>query len=98
MTSGADKKIRSASAELSMAVDAIEAGVYQRAIASLRKGIAVIGDSYASDDVIDETGMKILLADTSLREGREREAAELLRRALETRLELLIELTQRRPR
>lgn len=51
----------------------------------LRKGLIVLGSSYFSPDTIDETGMKLVLADSEERNGNLEGAAKIRRRILENR-------------
>jgi hypothetical protein len=54
----------------------------------LLDGLKTLGDRYVSPTVIDETGMKLVAADSEERGGRLDNAAAMRRRILQTRLEL----------
>jgi predicted metal-dependent hydrolase len=59
-----------------------------RALRQARQGLDELGDEYASPEVDDDTGLKVLMAEDMASRGNEREAAEILMRVLEERLKL----------
>lgn len=61
------------------------AGRRDDAIAMYRFGIAELGTRYASDDLLDDTGTKLILAEHRLAAGDADPAAALLERVLESR-------------
>ncbi len=62
------------------------------AIKDFRAGIAALGSSYRSPSVIDDTGMKLVLAEGEEANGRLKVAANVLSRVLESRLALYAKL------
>lgn len=66
----------------------IEDGNYVTAITLLDQGIGIVADAYASQDVIDDTGMKLTLSQIEERKGALGIAANLRSRVLSSRLEL----------
>jgi hypothetical protein len=55
----------------------------------LKKGLTVLGSSYSLPDTIDETGTKLILADSEERNGNLEGAVRIRRRILENRYILL---------
>jgi hypothetical protein len=51
----------------------------------LKKGLSTLGDSYLSADTIDETGMKLILADAAEKNGDLQSAAKIRLRMLGSR-------------
>lgn len=58
------------------------------AVRHFQQGIMILGDDYLGVGVIDDTPMKYMLAETQLRDKNIRQAASILERVLETRLNL----------
>lgn len=65
--------------------------------ACLRRGLAALGDDYAPDGTIDETGTRLVLADAKERAGDLPMAVTLRQRVLDDRLALAREKARRRP-
>jgi hypothetical protein len=61
---------------------------FEAAIRDFRNGLEVIGEEYASPEVIDDTSMKFMLSQTQIRDRQYEQAAAVLERVLETRLNL----------
>jgi tetratricopeptide (TPR) repeat protein len=80
-----------AEADFTLGSTLLSQGRYAEAITAFQKGISLIGSSYARPEVIDDTNMKLLLAEDSLRKGNAKVAATLFSRVLESRLSLLAE-------
>lgn len=57
----------------------------------LKEGLDTLGDLYVSSDIVDDTGMKLVLASAKENEGSLQVAATIRRRVLATRLSLLRE-------
>lgn len=55
----------------------------------LKRGLKQLGSRYVSADTIDETGMKLVLADAAEKRGEPQNAARMRRNLLSTRLALL---------
>ncbi|NHZ35635.1 hypothetical protein [Massilia rubra] len=66
----------------------IDDGNYVTAITLLDRGIGIVGNAYHSQDVIDDTGMKLTLSHIEERKGSLSSAANLRSRVLSSRLEL----------
>lgn len=64
----------------------------EQAGAFLDKAIANLGSDYASPKVIDDTGMKLTLANAEARAGKLAAAVTLKKRVLEARLEMFRKL------
>ena len=60
----------------------------EQASAFLDKAIATLGSDYVSPKVIDDTGMKLTLANAEARSGKLAVAVTLKKRLLEARLEM----------
>ena len=56
--------------------------------ACLRRGLAALGDGYAADGTIDETGTRLVLADAKARAGDLPLAVTLRQRVLDNRIAL----------
>lgn len=57
----------------------------------LKEGLDTLGDLYVSSDIVDDTGMKLVLASAKENEGSLQVAATIRRRVLAARLSLLRE-------
>ncbi|NHZ95331.1 hypothetical protein [Massilia sp. CCM 8734] len=66
----------------------IDDGNYVTAITLLDRGVGIVGKAYRSQDVIDDTGMKLTLSHIEERKGALSIAANLRSRVLSSRLEL----------
>ncbi len=76
--------------DLLQAANAAEAGGDRAAaLRKLQEGIDTIGDSYISDDVLDDTDMRLLLSADEEKAGNLDGAFRLRRSVLENRLRLL---------
>ncbi len=76
--------------DLLQAATAAEAGGDRAAaLKRLQEGIDAIGDSYVSEDTLDETDMRLVLSTTEERKGNTEGAYRLRRSVLENRLALL---------
>jgi len=53
---------------------------------TIRRGLEVLGNSYSSDDVIDDTGLKLSAADYNDANGKHEIATEMRQRMLASRL------------
>lgn len=69
-------------------VVALEREDFSAAIKFLREGIAQLGKGYAPSGAIDDTDQRIFFAEAAEKNGDIRSAAQLLERALSSRLEL----------
>jgi hypothetical protein len=67
------------------------AGRYKEAIAEFQHGIERLGDAYTSPEMIDDTKLKLLLAEDRLRADDDKAAAALFSRVLETRIKLFFD-------
>jgi hypothetical protein len=65
-------------------------GLAQQAAASFREGVRALGNHYQHPDTIDDTGMKLVLADANERKREYAVAATLLGRVLESRIQMYI--------
>ena len=54
---------------------------------SLQKGIELLGDQYLSKDIIDDTGMKLIIANAAARKGDWEAAAAVKEKILSSRLQ-----------
>ena len=61
---------------------------FDRALAMFEKGLADLGTDYATAKTIDDTGMKLILANAEAAKGKPAVAANLKKRVLEARLEM----------
>jgi hypothetical protein len=52
-----------------------------------RKGLKTLGNEYSSDEVLDDTGLKLIAADLQLKEGKPDNAASVTCRILRVRYE-----------
>lgn len=64
---------------------------YPAAIANLRLGLTIVGDEYYTNDLIDDTGLRLILASQSEKKGDLEGAARYLRVVLVDRLSALRE-------
>lgn len=64
-----------------------EGGAYSQAIEALRKGIASLGNSYRNLEAIDDTGMRLALAESYEKTGEIELARNIFERALKTRID-----------
>lgn len=71
------------------AEQAIERQDWSSANALLKQGLDAVGERYAVHNSIDDTGMKLLLADTEEQKGCLQTAAQIRQRILASRLLLL---------
>ena len=58
----------------------------EKAIEAFQSGIKTLGDLYKHPDLIDDTGMKLMLAESNSENGNTAEAIVLFERVLESRL------------
>jgi hypothetical protein len=65
-----------------------ESGRFEAAIRDFQEGLRVIGEDYGSVNTIDDTSMKFMLARTQIQGKQFKQAAAVLQRILETRLNL----------
>ncbi|WP_346836424.1 hypothetical protein [Microbulbifer sp. SAOS-129_SWC] len=77
-----------ASDQLSEADKAIIEKRYSDANKLLNEGLEAIGNRYFQDDIVDDTGMKLTLADLEEEGGKASVAAGIRRGVLSTRLEI----------
>lgn len=68
---------------------AMESQNWVLANAELKRGLAVMGSRYVSPNVIDDSGMKLVLAGVEEQKGNVAKAVAIRRRILGERLELL---------
>ncbi|QYK04374.1 hypothetical protein [Shewanella zhangzhouensis] len=68
---------------------AISDGDYETALSQSNQGLLLVGDAYSDPKAVDDTGMKLVLAEAAERKGELRHAAHLKFRALESRLVML---------
>jgi hypothetical protein len=73
---------------LSEGEDLIRNGHYDLALESCRKGLKILGGAYSSPDTLDDTGLKLTLADIQEKDGKLESAASITCRMLRTRYEL----------
>lgn len=66
---------------------------YATAIILFDKGIEQLANNYLSDDIIDDTGVKLTLANVEQKKGNLTQAANLKYKVLESRLILLKDKT-----
>lgn len=67
---------------------ALAAGEVDEALALFDRALAELGDGYRRAGVVDDTGMKLTLAEAEARRGNARTAANLKKAVLEARLAL----------
>jgi hypothetical protein len=63
-------------------------GDYDHAIAHFKSGLNVIGNLYYVRGMIDDSGMKLTVADIQIRDGNLKNASSVFRKTLESRLRL----------
>ena len=76
-------------AQLEKADAAIAAQLWEAADELIRHALAELGDRYVCHDTIDETGMKLIVADLREKEGRLDNAVRVRRSMFAARLEML---------
>ena len=64
------------------------AGAFENAVSECKGGITKLAGEYFSEDVIDDTGLKIALAEAKYREKDLKTSAVLYCRMLESRIEM----------
>ena len=74
---------------LKAAEQAIERQEWSLANALLKQGLDAVGDRYIVSNTIDDSGMKLVLAETEERKGALQTAAQIRRGVLASRLSLL---------
>lgn len=84
--SSADTLARATEAILQAADQAMARKDWTAALGELERGLALMGDQYASGDTIDDTGMKLVLANAEAKKGNAQNAATLKHRVLASRL------------
>jgi hypothetical protein len=78
-----------AKAQLEKADAEIAAQNWEAANKLIKQALAEVGDRYVRSDTIDETGMKLIAADSQEKEGRLDNAVRVRRKMLASRLEML---------
>ena len=61
---------------------------FEKANSYLKEGLFLLGDSYAVSDILDDTGIKLVLADLDEKKGEIENAVYIRRRMLSARLEI----------
>lgn len=61
---------------------------FLHAYASCRTDLTRLGDAYASTDTVDDSGLRLVVADDMLRKGEAKDAARMVCRILKGRLEM----------
>jgi len=74
----------------------LELESYGLAVKDFESGIDLIGDQYKSEDLVDDTGMKLLFARSLLSKRETGKAAGILERVLESRIGAYEELRKRK--
>jgi hypothetical protein len=80
-----------AQAWLGLAEALLGSNDWQGAVSAARSGIDELGNDYARPPVIDDTSLKLELAETQLQEGKMEPAANLFVRMLKNRLTLFMQ-------
>lgn len=80
--------LKSVSLNLQKGERARTIGLFEKAISECKEGIVSLKGEYFSEDVIDDTGLKIALAEAKYREKDLKTTAILYCRMLETRIEM----------
>jgi hypothetical protein len=75
-------------AVLTHARNLAQRGQFREAVAAYRVGVERLGDHYLHEGLIDDTGMKQLLAESNAAEGNWQAAANVYDRVLEARLQV----------
>jgi hypothetical protein len=70
--------------------NAIDQKKFDEAIVKCRAGLDKLGSAYARAEVIDDTGLKMVVADIQRREGKVENASQMYCRILAERFEQLI--------
>jgi hypothetical protein len=61
---------------------------FLHAYASCRSGLKKLGDAYVSTDTLDDSGLRLVVADDMWRKGKASDAARMVCRILKGRLEM----------
>lgn len=91
MTNANQLLIQKIEALLVAADKAVKKEEWAQANTLLKEGLDTLGDLYVSSDIVDDTGMKLVLASAKENEGPLQVAATIRRRVLAARLSLLRE-------
>ena len=91
MTNANQLLIQKIEALLVAADKAVKKEQWEQANTLLKEGLDTLGDLYVSSDIVDDTGMKLVLASAKENEGSLQVAATIRRRVLAARLSLLRE-------
>ncbi len=91
MTNANQLLIQKIEALLVAADKAVKKEEWAQANTLLKEGLDTLGDLYVSSDIVDDTGMKLVLASAKENEGSLQVAATIRRRVLAARLSLLRE-------
>src|SRR5947209_4736475 len=86
-----DEKLEASRSWLAQGEERLAANDFEGAISFARQGLSVLGEDYASHDVVDDTYLKIAAADEQIENGHLENGASTLLRMLKTRTDLYAE-------